>query len=186
MAAVDDGDLEAYMDGVFDNNSRESTFCSPPPSPPSPPSAPPPDSKKDKKNKKDKKSKKDKKDKKGQKDKKTVKTSKKSMKNKNNKNDKKCKKDKKDETAKKTEKGVMTVFIKPSATCPKEESIITLHVVKSDTIGEVKRMIQYKRRLDGRPPAINMTLIFGNRGLADAHTLMFYNIPDNAHLRLEL
>ena len=178
--------FHGYMDGVFDNNSRDSTFCSPPPSPPSPPSAPPPDSKKEKKNKKDKKSKKDKKDKKGHKDKKTVKKSKKSMKNKKNKKDKKGKKDNKDEKAKKTEKGVMTVFIKPSSTCPKEESTITLHVVKSDTIVNVKRRIHNMRRLCGRPPAINMALIFGNRGLADANTLMFYNIPDNAHLRLEL
>ena len=177
MHAAEEVDLEAYMDGLFGKDSRESKLCSPPHSPPSPPSAPPPDSKKDKKNKTDKKPKKDKNDKKGKKDKKTLKKSKKDTKGKN---------DKKDEKAKKTEKGIMTVIIKPSSTCQKEESIITLHVVKSDTIGEVKRMIQYKRRLDGRPPAINMTLIFGNRGLADAHTLMFYNIPDNAHLRLEL
>ena len=183
MAAVGDGDLEAYMDGVFDNNSRESTFCSPPPSPPSPPSAPPPDSKKDKKNKKDKKSKKDKKDKKGKKDKKTVKKSKKSTKDKKNKKDKKFKKDKNYEKAKNAEKGIMTVIINP---CQKEESIITLHVVASDTIGCVKGLIQHMRQLDGHPPATNMALIFGSRGLADDNTLMFYNIRDNAHLSMEV
>ncbi len=63
---------------------------------------------------------------------------------------------------------------------------MTLHVVGSDTIGEVKRVIEHKRRLEGRPPAIKMALIFGNKALADANTLMFYNIPDNAHLRLEV
>jgi hypothetical protein len=171
-----DGYVEGWLDGF--RVSRESTFGSPPPSPPS---APPPDSKKDKKNKKDKKPKKDKNDKKGQKDMKTVKKSKKDTKNKK---DKKGKNDKKDEKAKKTEKGVMTsVIIKPSSTY---ESIMTLHVVGSDTIGEVKRVIEHKRRLEGRPPAIKMALIFGNKALADANTLMFYNIPDNAHLRLEV
>ena len=179
MAAVGEVDLEDYMDGLF----AESKLCSPPPSPPSPHSAPPPDSKKDKKNKTDKKPKKDKNDKKGKKDKKTVKKSKKDTKNKK---DKKGKNDKKDEKAKKTEKGVMTVIIKPSSTCQKEESIITLRVVGSDTIAEVKRTIKHVRHLNGRPPAINMALIFGNRGLADAKTLMFYNIPDNAHLRMEV
>jgi hypothetical protein len=174
-----DGYVEGWLDGF--RVSRESMFGAPPPSPPS---APPPDSKKDKKNKKDKKPKKDKNDKKGQKDMKTVKKSKKDTKNKK---DKKGKNDKKDEKAKKTEKGVMTsVIIKPSSTCQKDESIMTLHVVGSDTIGEVKRVIEHKRRLEGRPPAIKMALIFGNKGLADANTLMFYNIPDNAHLRLEV
>jgi hypothetical protein len=94
MLAADEVDLEAYMDGVFGENSREWKFCSPPPSPPSPPSAPPPDSKKDKKNKKDEKSKKDKKDKKGTNDKKTAKKSKKYTKDKKKKKDAKCKKDK--------------------------------------------------------------------------------------------
>ena len=180
MHAAEEVDLEAYMDGLFGKDSRESKLCSPPHSPPS---APPPDSKKEKKNKKDKKPKKDKNDKKGQKDKKTVK---KSKKDKKNKKDKKGKKDKKDEKAKKTEKGIMTVIIKPSSTCQKEESIITLSVVGSDTIADVKRTIKRVRHLSGRSPAINMALIFGNRGLADAKTLMFYNIPDNAHLRLEV
>jgi hypothetical protein len=183
MVVVDEVDLEAYMDEVFGKYSPESKFCSPPPSPPSPPSAPPPDSKKDKKNKKDKKPKKDKNDKKIQKDMKTVKRSKKDPKNKK---DKKCKNDKKDEKAKKTEKGDMTVIIEPSSTCQKEESSITLHVVGSDTIGEVNRKIKDRRRLEGRPPAINMALIFGNKGLADAKTLKFYKIPDKAHLRLEV
>ena len=177
MHAAEEVDLEAYMDGLFGKDSRESKLCSPPHSPPSPPSAPPPDSKKEKKNKKDKKPKKDKNDKKGQKDKKTLKKSKKDTKGKN---------DKKDEKAKKTEKGIMTVIIKPSSTCQKEESIITLSVIGSDTIADVKRTIKRVRHLSGRSPAINMALIFGNRGLADAKTLMFYNIPDNAHLRLEV
>ena len=180
MAAVDEVDLEAYMDEVFGKDSPESKFCSPPPSPPS---APPPDSKKDKKNKKDKKPKKDKNDKEGKKDMKTVKKSKKDTKNKK---DKKCKNDKKDEKAKKTEKGVMTVIIKPSSTCQKDESIMTLHVIGSDTIGDVKGVIKHMRRLEGRPPAINMALIFGNKGLADANTLKFYKIPDKALLRLEV
>ena len=179
MDAIDEEDLETYVEGFLDGFrvSRESTFGSPPPSPPS---SPPPDSKKNKKNKKDKKRKKDKK---GQKDMKTVN---KSKKDKKNKEDKKGKNDKKDEKAKKTEKGVMTVIIKPSSTCQKDESIMTLHVVGSDTIGDVKGVIKHMRRLEGRPPAINMALIFGNKGLADANTLKFYKIPDKAHLRLEV
>ena len=177
MVVVDEEDLEAYMDEVFGKDPPESKFCSPPPSPPS---ASPPDSKKDKKNKKDKKRKKDKK---GQKDMKTVN---KSKKDKKNKEDKKGKNDKKEEKAKKTEKGVMTVIIKPSSTCQKDESIMTLHVIGSDTIGDVKGVIKHMRRLEGRPPAINMALIFGNKGLADANTLKFYKIPDKAHLRLEV
>ena len=171
MVAVDELDLEAYMDEVFGKNPPESKFCSPPPSSLSPHSAPPPDSKKDKKNKKDKKSKKDKK---GKKDKKTVKKSKKDTKTKKDKN---CKNDKKDEKAKKTQKGIMTVTI---------NYCMTLEVVGSDTIGEVKRVIKLMRHLEGRPPAINMALIFGNKGLADDNTLKFYKIPDKAHLRLEV
>ena len=177
MDAIDEEDWETYKEGFLDGFrvSRESTFGSPPPS------SPPPDSKKNKKNKKDKKPKKDKK---GQKDMKTVN---KSKKDKKNKEDKKGKNDKKDEKAKKTEKGVMTVIIKPSSTCQKDESIMTLHVVGSDTIGTVKRLIEHNRQLEGRPPAIKLYLIFGNTVLlADANTLMFYNIPDNAHLRLEV
>ena len=177
MDAIDEEDLETYVEGFLDGFrvSRESTFVSPPPSPL------PPDSKKNKKNKKDKKPKKDKK---GQKDMTTVKKSKKDKKNKKDTNGKN---DKKDEKAKKTEKGIMRVIIKPSSTCQKDESIMTLHVVGSDTIGKVKRLIEHNRQLEGRPPAIRLCLIFGNTVLlADANTLMFYNIPDNAHLRLEV
>ena len=60
MDAIDEEDLETYVEGFLDGFrvSRESTFGLPPPSPPS---SPPPDSKKNKKNKKDKKRKKDKK-----------------------------------------------------------------------------------------------------------------------------
>ena len=99
MAANGDFHLETYVEGWMDGfqDSRESMFCSSPPSPPSPPSTLPPDSKKDKKNKKDEKSKKDKKDKKGKTDTKTVKKSKKSKNDKKNKKDKKGKKDKTNE-----------------------------------------------------------------------------------------
>ena len=178
MVVVDEVDLEAYMDEVFGKYSPESKFCSPPPSSLSPHSAPPPDSKKDKKNKKDKKSKKDKKDKRGKEDKKTVKKSKKFKKDKKGKKDKKCKKDKQHENPKKAEKGIMRVIIKDTAYTPS----ITLHVVASDTIRGVKRLIQQITNTRWT----KMALIFGNRGLADANTLMFYNIPDNAHLRLEV
>ena len=200
MAADRDEDLETYVDGWMDGFrvSRESTFGLPPPSPPS---SPPPDSKKNKKNKKDKKRKKDKK---GQKDMKTVN---KSKKDKKNKEDKKGKNDKKYEKAKKTEKGrkdfAMTLTIKPGIdydydiACQKEESTMTLQVSGFDTIGEVKRMIEDMRRLEGRPPAIysnrvgladayTLSFIFGKQwGFADANTLMFYNIPGRAHLSLE-
>ena len=173
MLAADEVDLEAYMDGVFGENSREWKFCSPPPSPPSPHSAPPPDSKKDKKNKK---SKKDKKDKKGKEDKNTVK---KSKKDKKGKKDKKCKKDKQHENPMKDEKGIMTIIIKDTI---KYTPSITLHVIASDTIGGIKRMIQQIRCTRWT----KMALIFGNNGLADANTLKFYKIPDKALLRLEV
>ena len=136
------------------------------------------------------------------------KTDKKSKKDTKNKKDKKGKNDKKYEKAKKTEKGrkdfAMTLTIKPGIdydydiACQKEESTMTLQVSGFDTIGEVKRMIEDMRRLEGRPPAIysnrvgladayTLAFIFGNRvGLADANTLMFYNIPERAHLRLEV
>ena len=164
MDANDEEDLEAYVEGFLDGFRV---------------------SKKTKKNKKDKKLKKNKK---GQKDMNTVKKSKKDKKNKKDKNGKN---DKKDEKAKKTEKGIMRVIIKPSSTCQKDESIMTLHVVGSDTIGNVKWLIERKRQLEGRPPAIKLCLIFlqSSRNtvlLADANTLKFYNIPDNAHLRLEV
>ena len=171
MVVVDEEDLEAYMDEVFGKDPPESKFCSPPPSPLSPHSAPPPDSKQNKTNKKDKKSKKDKTEKK---DKKTVK---KSEKDTETKKDKNCKNDKKDEKAKKTPTGIMKVII---------NDYMTLEVVGTDTIREVKGVIKNMRRLEGRLPAVNMALIFGNKGLADDNTLKFYNIPDKAHLRLEV
>ena len=159
MAVADEEDLEAYMDEVFGKDPPESKFCSPPPSPPH--SAPPPDSKQNKTNKKDKKSKKDKKGKKNTKTKK----------------DKNCKNDKKDEKAKKTPTGIMKVII---------NDYMTLEVVGTDTIREVKGVIKNMRRLEGRLPAVNMALIFGNKGLADDNTLKFYKIPDKALLRLEV
>ena len=135
------------------------------------------------------------------------KTDKKSNKDTKNKKDKKGKNDKKYEKAKKTEKGrkdfAMTLTIKPGIdydydiACQKEESTMTLQVSGFDTIGEVKRMIEDMRRLEGRPPAIysnrvgladayTLSFIFGKQwGFADANTLMFYNIPGRAHLSLE-
>jgi len=138
---------------------------------------PPPDSKKVKKNQEGKRSKKDKKDE-GKKDTKTIKKSKKGKKGEKN---KKGNNDKKDEKGKKS----MTVIINPGSGCPMlcpYNDLITLDVDASDTIASVKRTIERLKYIR----QINMYLIFAGRGLADANTLMFYKIPDKAHLVLQV